>query len=384
VTGQTLRMSTRWSSGKTPGSSKDPARTARSCGGDLAGPLRSRPLGHPESSVGPHFPLCAILARIGNPHSMTTQSIHDPLKPGAPLLSPLRYPGSKRKLIPYLKAVLEANQVEPSLLVEPFAGGASVSLQLAADDPGLTIALSDADPLVAAFWKCVFFDTKWLVDAIDSLKISLASWDRYKSSHPRSTRDRALKCLFLNRTSFSGIIATTGGPLGGRSRSSQYPIACRFPKITIIKRILQASTLADRVAFVRACDWAESLAMLPTLTPASRPGRVFVYLDPPFYAKAERLYNVFFAHADHVRLSRALSRLRYPWLLSYDPAPAIVCLYQNNGSAPKRIDMLYSLVSSSRKSRPQELIVTNLRRLPSQSNLPRSGEPSRIAHNRRP
>jgi len=305
------------------------------------------------------------------PHSMTTQSTPAPLKPGDPLLSPLRYPGSKRKLIPYIRAVLRANELAPSLLVEPFAGGASVSLQLANDNANLEIGLSDADPLVAAFWKCVFFDTQWLMDAIQGLTVNLAAWDRHKASRPRSTRDRALKCIFLNRTSFSGIIAATGGPLGGRSRSSEYPITCRFPKRTVVKRILQAGALADRVAFVRACDWTESLAMLARLAAASQPRSVFVYLDPPFYEKAERLYNVFFAAADHERLRRALSRLRYPWLLSYDPAPAIVSLYRNNGSPPRLIQMLYSLAPSSRKSRPQELIVTNLRHLPSQSVLPR-------------
>ena len=41
--------------------------------------------------------------------------------------SPLRYPGGKRRLVPYVAALLQANALQPGVLVEPFAGGASVA-----------------------------------------------------------------------------------------------------------------------------------------------------------------------------------------------------------------------------------------------------------------
>jgi D12 class N6 adenine-specific DNA methyltransferase len=41
--------------------------------------------------------------------------------------SPLRYPGGKRRLVPYVAALLQANALQPDVLVEPFAGGASVA-----------------------------------------------------------------------------------------------------------------------------------------------------------------------------------------------------------------------------------------------------------------
>src|ERR1700730_5477532 len=48
-----------------------------------------------------------------------------------PVLSPLRYPGGKRRLVPYVASAIRANGLEPDVFVEPFAGGASVSLGLA-------------------------------------------------------------------------------------------------------------------------------------------------------------------------------------------------------------------------------------------------------------
>jgi len=52
----------------------------------------------------------------------------------ASILSPLRYPGAKRRLAGYVAEVLRLNSLRPKVLVEPFAGGASVFLQLLNDD----------------------------------------------------------------------------------------------------------------------------------------------------------------------------------------------------------------------------------------------------------
>src|SRR5690348_5041293 len=82
------------------------------------------------------------------------------------ILSPLRYPGSKRRLAGYIQKTLQLNNLHPSLFVEPFAGGASVALQLLNNNMVDTIGLIDRDPLVAAFWEAVFFDTEWLLEQI--------------------------------------------------------------------------------------------------------------------------------------------------------------------------------------------------------------------------
>jgi D12 class N6 adenine-specific DNA methyltransferase len=55
----------------------------------------------------------------------------------ASILSPLRYPGSKRRLASFIAHTLELNDLEPPLFVEPFAGGSSVALQLFHDAPGI-------------------------------------------------------------------------------------------------------------------------------------------------------------------------------------------------------------------------------------------------------
>lgn len=111
-------------------------------------------------------------------------------------MSPLRYPGSKRKMVPAIRQLIDANEPPPKLLVEPFCGGASVSLGLLAQDAVERVMLADFDPLVAAFWhKATNGET--LVKEMRKLEVTVEEWDRSRTMRPRCNRSNALKCLFL-------------------------------------------------------------------------------------------------------------------------------------------------------------------------------------------
>jgi DNA adenine methylase len=278
------------------------------------------------------------------------------------VLSPLRYPGGKRRLTPYLAATLKANDLEPDLFVEPFAGGASVALELLATGRVMRIGLAERDPYLAAFWSTVFFDSDWLCKKIDEIDVSLATWERLKRGTFTSRRNRALACLFLNRTSFNGTLHARAGPIGGKAQASTYKIDCRFPRERLKRRVRACAALSDRVAFIRDVD---ALDVLRDARRAANGKTVFFYLDPPFWAKADQLYRFSFTISDHKRLSTALRYVKEPYLLSYDPAPEVEALYAHHDCLIERVELLYG----TQRSAGEELVIANVNHLPADNRL---------------
>jgi len=287
--------------------------------------------------------------------------------PGASILSPLRYPGSKRRFAGYVRRVLALNGLRPELFVEPFAGGASVALQLLNDGAVERIGLIDKDPLVAAFWRTVFFDTAWLVRQVETMEVSLERWSFWRKTQPKTVRRQALKCLFLNRTSFSGILAPCAGPIGGRAQQSDYDISCRFPRETLVRRIEQAAALREKVAFVWGVTWPAGIARIARMQSTGRlPADVFYYFDPPFFEKADRLYTHYFTEPDHRKLRDHILTEKAWWLLSYDSVDRVRELY---GQVPTQVDLLYSVASNAGQKAVQEIVLSNVNRLPEQTRL---------------
>jgi DNA adenine methylase len=265
-------------------------------------------------------------------------------KSKGPLLSCLRYPGGKRRLASYIERVFGLNELRPAWFIEPFAGGASVSLHLLQRGLVERVILADRDPLIAAFWATVFDDagSEWLVDQVMRMPVTLERWRAFRRRVPQSIRGRALACLFLNRTSFSGILHGRAGPIGGQHQESAYAIDCRFPRKTIARRIREAAAYRKQVRVWHG-SWQQTLTRIRRLQDSSRiAGSVCYYLDPPFFEKADQLYRFCFADSDHRALRDAVLKMPEDWIVSYDVAPALRALW---GSAGRQthIELLYSM-----------------------------------------
>lgn len=292
------------------------------------------------------------------------------------VLSPLRYPGGKRRLVPYLAAALAENSLRPDLFIEPYAGGASVSLELLYLNLVGRIVIGDADPVVNAFWETVVTDVDWLCEQVESISLDLKTWERMKQTNFRARRKLALACLYLNRTSFNGALHEGAGPIGGKAQASEYDIGCRFPRERLVSRLRKCATLADRIDVAPAQD-----AMITVRQARERARRedasAFFYLDPPFWAKSRFLYRRSFTDLAHERLADQLHWLQDHFLLSYDPAPEIVELYTgHNAGTVAEIELFYS---ASSRSAGKEIVISNLPKLPAESRLWRTSREWRDA-----
>lgn len=273
--------------------------------------------------------------------------------------SPLRYPGGKRFLCPYIERILSINNLCPQLLVEPFAGGASVALHLLGKGLVKEIALYDADPLVAGLWWSVFYDGEWIQARTRDAEITLAAWQELRNTPLNGHRTNGWKCLFLNRTSFSGILSPRAGPIGGKAQASDYKIDCRFYRQTTIGRLMELSSRKDSVRSVGVADWRATVRKYTRAKNHSSAGLLF-YFDPPFYHKADRLYGHYFKPEQHEALVARVAKIKAPWILSYDDCPEVVKLFRKYGMRYRKVPVQYT--SSARKIRDQqrELVASNL------------------------
>lgn len=277
-------------------------------------------------------------------------------------ISPLRYPGGKRKLAPLIADLISKTRVRPNLFVEPFAGGASVSISLLEADYVDNIALADADPLVASFWETVFSDrADTLADMIYDADVSLDQWKSLKGSESAPGIASAFKCLFLNRTSFSGSLHRKAGPIGGMSQMSDYKIGCRFNQGKLAERVLELSRLRHRVRFVRNESYAKTVRdVRRTSIFRDSPEKVFWYLDPPFFAKADKLYRCHFDRVDHEGLARSVEDIPGNWLLSYDSHADAHALYSAHPGFAL-VNLQYSArIDEKQRLVAKEIVVSNV------------------------
>lgn len=278
------------------------------------------------------------------------------------MLSPLRYPGAKRFLLPAIERHAASQPVQ--LFVEPFAGGASTALHLLGTGAVEHAIIADVDPLVAGFWQAAAFRTEELVDAVCAEPVTLERWDHWRAAEPKDPLDVAMTCLFLNRTSFSGILHGHAGPIGGRAQTGRYNIDCRWNAGTLTERIRAVGDLAatGRLLDVWCTDWQTTLKRVADEYQAAT---AFAYLDPPYVEKATKLYAESFTEDDHRELAEFLTGGDHPfrWLLSYDDHQLVRELYA--GQRIEEHEVAYSARGSRNKAKKSvELLVLSDKRGP--------------------
>lgn len=167
--------------------------------------------------------------------------------------------------------------------------------------------LIEKDPLIYAFWYCVFNESDSLVELIKKTDITLDTWFELESLRAIDSPDKeeivrlGFAGLFFNRANYSGIIGAK--PIGGMSQTSDYKIDCRFNKQDLIKRIERLAQFGSGVEVVHgdAVGWLHLNNKIQD---------TLIYVDPPILIKGESFIGTIMSCLIIMISMRLFQRLR--------------------------------------------------------------------------
>lgn len=237
-------------------------------------------------------------------------------------LSPLRYPGGKARLAPYLSRLIRAQNPRPRQYAEPFAGGAGAALHLLRNDNVEGIHLNDLNPGIAAFWRASLDYPYHFCRLVETVPLTIDEWHRQADIYANPARyddfELGFATFYLNRTNRSGILDAR--PIGGFQQLGRWKIDARFNREALCSRIQAIADLRDRI-FVTEYDALDFLNGMQDIAKD-----VFVYVDPPYLVQGQGLYLHALDTQAHLELARLLASAEFPWLLTYDDDPRITSL----------------------------------------------------------
>lgn len=240
--------------------------------------------------------------------------------------TPLRYPGGKGRLAPYVKSIIEQNDLLDGEYVEPFAGGAAIALELLFHEYVSKVHINDLSRSVFAFWNSVLTDTDALCRLIRDTPVNLDQWHLqravFKAGESADELSLGFAFFFLNRTNRSGIL--NGGVIGGQAQDGPWKIDARYNIPELMSRITAIARMRERIALTNA----DAADFLREGTTAWDP-KTLIYCDPPYYVKGRDLYYHFYKNEDHEEIAKIMASIeKQKWIVSYDNVEPIVALYQ--------------------------------------------------------
>jgi DNA adenine methylase len=278
-------------------------------------------------------------------------------------LTPLRYPGGKQRLTPFVEELLETNNLIGGNYVEPYAGGAGVGIELLLRRKVRRIYLNDSSRHIYAFWYAVKRHATLLSKLVRKASLSIKEWERQReiARHPDQHDLVALgfSTFYLNRCNRSGVL--TAGVIGGKAQEGKWLIGARFSRNELARRI---DAIAERARDITVANMDAEKFMVDKVN--DLPKATFVYCDPPYYARARRLYLNIYRPDDHVRVASVIqNRLIRPWIVSYDADDHIERLYKDRKQF--RYSIMYSAMHSYAGT--EVFIFSDRVRLPATSSL---------------
>jgi DNA adenine methylase len=278
--------------------------------------------------------------------------------------TPLRYPGGKQKLTPFVIEILKENDLIDGHYVEPYAGGAGVAIELLLSNKVSHIHLNDSSFPIYAFWKSIISSSEQMCHLISRASLTIEEWKRQREIVRNADKYDELEVgfatFYLNRCNRSGVLS--GGVIGGLEQKGVWKMDARFSRNELIRRIELISSRRSSISISNMDAEKYILNYIPNL-----PNNTFTYCDPPYFEKSSGLYLNLYKVDDHARIAGIIQdSLPYKWAVSYDGAFEILNYYRN------RRMFLYDLqYNAARVYKGQEVFIfSDGLKIPSKCSLP--------------
>lgn len=238
--------------------------------------------------------------------------------------TPLRFPGGKSKIYPFVVALIDANALRGCTYGEPFCGGAGLAMKLLLRNDVSKVVLNDYDPAVYSIWNAIVNHPDELCEFIETVPLDMDEWYRCRDTYRKGTKpsiELGKAAFYLNRTNRSGILA--GGVIGGKEQTGKYKIGARFTRSTLCEKVQAISERSSDIELhnLDVFDFMRDIA--PTMDQHS-----FLYLDPPYVKKGPGLYENSLDDSDHRKLANCVKTYDGRWMVTYDIDELVDRLYK--------------------------------------------------------
>ncbi len=271
-----------------------------------------------------------------------------------PTRGPLIYPGGKTWLLPIFRHWCRTVRLGlNSRLVDPFAGGAIVSMSAVYELLFRMAYMVEKNESVAAVWEAALHWHGELHDAIGRFQMTPDEAQRVIASNPDDVVGKALKAIVLSRVSWSG------GQLAKQSwrRKNGERVIDRGRRHWNVKRLqviihgMHMYLSRDRFAFRQGCG-------MELLEGLANDGRSALFVDPPYTAGGKNPGATLYLHheLDHSRLFELVDATGLPFLMTHQAIPEVLELVNRHGFGAARIRRIQNFGGSTIGA--EEFIIT--------------------------
>lgn len=260
-----------------------------------------------------------------------------------PQRSPFRYPGGKTWLVPYIRDWLGSKRTKPARLIEPFAGGAIVSLTAAFEGLARHVIFAEVDDGVASVWQVVLNgQAEWLARQILKFDLTLENVTKVLRQDATELREKGFQTILRNRVQRGGILAEGAGLI--KTGESGRGLRSRWYPETLARRIREINRQKDRMTFTEGDGF-------DLIEEHKADADAVFYIDPPYTVAARRLYKVW--QMDQAKLFRTMAACKGDFLMSYDNTAEIAALAKEHGFASRAVAM-----KSTHHAKMTELLIS--------------------------